>query len=184
MFRLKGEVCGQPSVRNTHSQTHDAALHQSASQTPPSHPVWAEWDRKDVSRLPAGWVPGGPQCPWSHWWHSGHLQHASPVMQGDGDWCPVRCGCCQLFFLCDKHSVSLSSLRICSFIFPTWPIRSTEKPTHQKFLWWLFWMIFMILLPSVTLSMVLSPVNITNGKLNTHRPNATARIFLCFFNVT
>lgn len=67
--------------------------------------------------------------------------------------------------------------RTCSFISPTWPIRLTEKPAHQKYHWWSFWMIFMILLPLVNLSMVLSHANTTNGNLH------TCDIYLIIYNL-
>lgn len=44
LSRTEGEMCGQPGVRDSHPQTHDATLHQPPAQTPPARPVRAERD--------------------------------------------------------------------------------------------------------------------------------------------
>lgn len=77
-----------------------------------------------------------------------------------------------------------SSLRICSFISPTWPIKSIGKATHQTYRWLLFWMIFTTLAPSASLSMALSLANITNGKLRIRSLKLSTRAYMELVDIT
>lgn len=81
-------------------------------------------------------------------------------------------------------SVAASLLRSYSFIFPTWPIRSIGKPARPMCRWSSFWMIFTTRLPSASWSMVLLPVNITNGKLHLCTLNMAAKLPQPSFNKT
>lgn len=82
---------------------------------------------------------------------------------------------CDLFSPCCLFNVS--SLRICSFICPTWPIRLTGTSARRTYRWLSSWMIFTTRLPSVNLSTVLSLANITNGKFILQQLTAAAKMF-------
>ena len=81
--RSKGEVCGQPGVRDPHPQDHDAALYQPTAEAPAAHPVRAQRHGEVPPHHAPGGVPGGAERPRGHRQHRGHLQHAPPVMQSE-----------------------------------------------------------------------------------------------------
>uniref|UniRef100_A0A8C3V3Y4 Neuron navigator 1 n=1 Tax=Catharus ustulatus TaxID=91951 RepID=A0A8C3V3Y4_CATUS len=72
--RLEREVRGQPGVRNTHPQAHDAALHQPPAEAPPPHPLG------HLQHAPAVLQgEGTQQRPCGHWCHGPHGCHSYPT---------------------------------------------------------------------------------------------------------